>query len=91
MREPSCIHSEGTQPMSACSSCKDHPDLHRWRAAEVRHEAARRFLHDAEFHAEVVIAVNTAELAEGPLSRGDALAVAAVALVLRDRTTQRGE
>lgn len=31
-REPSCIHSDGHQPMSACSECKDHPRLAEWKA-----------------------------------------------------------
>lgn len=31
IREPSCIHSEGTQPMSACSECRNHPRLQEWK------------------------------------------------------------
>jgi hypothetical protein len=32
VREPSCIHSHGRQPASACLICKDGPELARWRA-----------------------------------------------------------
>jgi hypothetical protein len=31
VREPSCIHSNGTQPMNACRICQDSPVLAAWR------------------------------------------------------------
>jgi hypothetical protein len=30
-REPFCIHSQGTQPMSACIDCQHSPRLRDWK------------------------------------------------------------
>lgn len=29
-REPSCIHSNGTQPMNACEVCRDSAEYRAW-------------------------------------------------------------
>lgn len=37
IREPSCIHSNGTQPMSVCIICKDSLVLIQWREYWKKH------------------------------------------------------
>lgn len=68
------------------------PDQHDCSEAALYDEAARRYIHDAEFHALVDAAVLVTERERGGFTepqRGVAISTAAVALVIHEQNSGR--